>query len=94
MQMKRLLINLTCNPCAGFSWASPTKVEADMSFLFTESSLVLKIKCTWLIFIITLYSYITLFHCSTQLQSRTIATIFTGFQKQQLQDVGVGYGEI
>ena len=39
---------------------SSTMVEACKSFIFTKSSLVLKIKNSWLIFIITLYSYITL----------------------------------
>ena len=41
----------------GFFHFSPTKVKAGKSFLFTESSLVLKIKSTWFIFIVTLYSY-------------------------------------
>ena len=39
----------------GFSQVCLTKVEACKSFLFTESSLVLKIKNTLLIFVITLY---------------------------------------
>ena len=43
----------------GFSRFSSTKVEARKSFRFTESSLVLKIKNTGIIFIITLYSFIT-----------------------------------
>ena len=38
-----------------FSQMIPTKFEACKSFLFTESSLKLKIKNTWLIFIITLF---------------------------------------
>ena len=42
---------------------SPTKVEAPESFLFTESSLVFKIKNTWLIVFVTLYSYITFLQC-------------------------------
>ena len=33
------------------SWFSPTKVEAHKSFIFTECSLVLKIKNTWLMFV-------------------------------------------
>ena len=47
-----------------YSWFSPTKVEACKSFLFTESFLVSKIKNIRLIFIVTLYSYITLLQCS------------------------------
>ena len=35
----------------GFSLFSPTKVEARKSFLFTQSSFLLKIKNTWLILI-------------------------------------------
>ena len=42
---------------AWVSRVSHTKVEALTSFLFTESSLVLQIKHTWLIFIVTLFSY-------------------------------------
>ena len=40
---------------AGFSMISLTKVEDGKSFLFAKSSLVLKIKNTWLIFNVTLY---------------------------------------
>ena len=42
---------------SGFSRVSPTKVEA--CIFYTESSLVLKINNTWLIFIVTVYSYVT-----------------------------------
>ena len=42
---------------SGFSGVSPTKVEACV--FFTESTLVLKINNTWLIFIVTVYSYVT-----------------------------------
>ena len=41
---------------AGFSQVSSTKVKAGSSFLFTESSVLLKIKNIWLIFIVTLLS--------------------------------------
>ena len=46
---------------AGFSQVSPTKFEAAKSFLFTESSLLMKIKSTWLIFFHQFVTLITFF---------------------------------
>ena len=56
----------------GFFRFCLTKVEASKSFLLTESSLVLKIKNTRLIFIVTLNSFITLLQCSNIWQSVTV----------------------
>ena len=58
-------------PDPRYNWDGPAKVGACKPFLFTESSLVVKIKNNWLIFVITLF-FASLLQCSMQWQMVTI----------------------
>ena len=56
---KKIVVQLG-GPGPWYNWGGPAKVGACKSFLFTESSLVVKIKNTWL-FLLSHYKILHLF---------------------------------